>query len=378
MRTRRTIALIILLAVIGCAFALYILYPREPISEGMPLSYWADQYYTSKWVTPNKSLETQAQNAIRHISVQARPALLKMLATRESALRIWVTARVPIVVLKKLNILDKSEYRDRIHEHRRLGAEGLAALGSDAKPAVPALIALLKDENEGVRGLTLYTLGCLGPNARDALPILIAQLDDPEESDSIKIEAILALDRIHIEPELVVPILTKHAEEFRNGNNQFLLQITLGAMSRFGLHARQSVPVFVEVLTSNDQNMRAFAAQYLGRFGLAAEDAIPVLLKCLDDPELLVRYRAATALGDIGARSDVVIPALIEKLDESHRATNNYQGAIVALGAFRGQSKAALPRILEFLNDQDYNLRAAATNALKQIDPEAAAKAGVK
>ena len=39
---------------------------------------------------------------------------------------------------------------------------------------------------------------------------------------------------------------------------------------------------------------------------------------------------------------------------------------------------SGMPIVLKFLDDSQPYLRRAATNALRQIDPEAAAKAGVK
>jgi HEAT repeat protein len=49
-----------------------------------------------------------------------------------------------------------------------------------------------------------------------------------------------------------------------------------------------------------------------------------------------------------------------------------------ALGAYAFGAKKAVPTLLEAAKDSDEAVRVAVTNALKQIDPEAAAKAGVK
>jgi HEAT repeat protein len=52
--------------------------------------------------------------------------------------------------------------------------------------------------------------------------------------------------------------------------------------------------------------------------------------------------------------------------------------AIRALGEYGGDANAAVPQLLEALKDPNYSIRNSATNALKKIDPEAAAKAGIK
>jgi HEAT repeat protein len=45
---------------------------------------------------------------------------------------------------------------------------------------------------------------------------------------------------------------------------------------------------------------------------------------------------------------------------------------------FPDQRKQAVPFLVKFLNDPDMDVRINATNELKEIDPEAAAKAGIK
>lgn len=374
MRTRRTIALIILLAVAGCAFTFYLLLPHEPVSEGKPMSFWVDQYHTSVWGKPDKELQTQSENALRRISTQARPLLLKKLAARESKFRIWLIAHVPSAWFKTFHILNLNQYRAQIDAYRISGADGLAALGPEAKPVVPDLIAMLNDKDKRVRYLTVFTLRCLGPVAKEALPSLITLIDDPDFA--IRSDSITALGTIQAEPERVIPILVEYVK--KHTNEAILCEDAINALGRFGPQARSSVPVLVGILNGGNQTFRPDAARCLGRIGPAAEDAIPMLLKCLGDPDADVRTGATVALGEIGAKPAILIPALIERLDESHRSKNNYPLTISYLGSFGSQSKAALPRIIELLNDPDQNIRATATNALKKIDPEAAAKAAIK
>ena len=52
--------------------------------------------------------------------------------------------------------------------------------------------------------------------------------------------------------------------------------------------------------------------------------------------------------------------------------------AAEALGKFGVEAKVVAPVLLQMLNDPESSVRREATNALKTIDPEAAAKAGVK
>jgi len=68
---------------------------------------------------------------------------------------------------------------------------------------------------------------------------------------------------------------------------------------------------------------------------------VPALSKALKDEDMFVRMHAAQSLGHIADRLSV-------------------------------------PALLEALNDPDEHVRKCAAEALKKIDPEAAAKAGVK
>ncbi len=66
-----------------------------------------------------------------------------------------------------------------------------------AEPAVPALIAALKDEFEGVRKEAATALGKIGPAAKDAIPALEALQEEAlQEEDLIGIYAKEAIRRI--------------------------------------------------------------------------------------------------------------------------------------------------------------------------------------
>jgi HEAT repeat protein len=89
---------------------------------------------------------------------------------------------------------------------------------------------------------------------------------------------------------------------------------------------------------------REQAAVFLGRMGPIAKPAIPALVRVLrEDDALMVREYAAFALGELGKGDTTAIAALTKAL-----------------------------------NDEGATLRVSATNALKRLGPEAAAKAGVK
>lgn len=79
----------------------------------------------------------------------------------------------------------------RTPSERRQAADALVVLGADARPAVPALIEALKDEDEGVRLRAARALGVIGPEARAALPALNEALLD--RSSQVMWEAVNAV-----------------------------------------------------------------------------------------------------------------------------------------------------------------------------------------
>jgi len=85
---------------------------------------------------------------------------------------------------------------------------------------------------------------------------------------------------------------------------------------------------------------------------------------------------ASWALGKIGQDKEHVIPFLMTTLGSTNAQARF--GAMYGIGWFGTNALCAAPLLQEALRDRDVTIRDGATASLKQIDPEAAAKAGVK
>ena len=116
---------------------------------------------------------------------------------------------------------------------------------------------------------------------------------------------------------------------------------------------------------------RWIAVQAFEILGPVAKNATPKLIPLLDDKQ--TSYTAAIALGGIGVES---IPVLTQALTNTHATAR--ESAIRVLGLFGSKAQSAVPAIIRCREDQDESVRGFATFALKQIDPKAAAKEGVK
>ena len=149
---------------------------------------------------------------------------------------------------------------------------------------------------------------------------------------------------------------------------------------------------------------RERAAVLLGRMGPMAKPAIPVLVKVIKEGQgWYVRRVAVWALGSIGGPDGSAIAAVTESLnDKDPMVRYNAAHALmamdpqtaepstgdlfpnirievaIALGELGKDAQPAVPALTALLRDTNRVIRTFATNAMRRIDPNAAAKAGVK
>jgi HEAT repeat protein len=154
--------------------------------------------------------------------------------------------------------------------------------------------------------------------------------------------------------------------------------------------ASSQVPRLTDMLEHDPfPNARQAAAQVLGFIGPEARGAAPALFRATKDKASGVRSAALFALGRIQPDAEMTIPVLVAGLDDPHPGAQ-WQAAI-ALGQYGPEARAALPALLRTLATNRARALAAGADlpphdsfndafrsALKAIDPEAAAKAGVK
>jgi len=130
----------------------------------------------------------------------------------------------------------------------------------------------------------------------------------------------------------------------------------------------------VQIQFIEAKNRRIGAANALGMIGPPAKAAVPFLVQALKRPDLDLDEAAIRALGGIHSDPEVIIPLLIPYLADNELNDE----AATALGNYGSLAKAAIPNIVPLLTGRGKDARGAAIYALKKIDPEAAAMAGVK
>ena len=136
-----------------------------------------------------------------------------------------------------------SDLREGDKVARREAARALALLGPEAKPAVPALVRALDDDQEQVFFWSATALANLGPDAHGATPELIKRLrrSSRRYRDQVRLRVVTALTRI----------------------------------------GPAAVPQLIDALGNESESIRSGAARVLGNMGSDAHEAAPRLFTLL-------------------------------------------------------------------------------------------------
>jgi len=197
-------------------------------------------------------------------------------------------------------------------------------------------------EAQNRRLVANYLLGLLGPKAEPAIPAMLRMYQNTNDPEWVRSSIPWSLARINRRPDLVVPVLAEAL----------------------------SSPQFTET-----------AAYALAEFGTNSISAIPALLKTLHHPDMVSALAAAQTIHMIDpqaslAAADEVMPLLIKALESPVRV--NWLFAIPLLAQCGDRAKVTVPLLVKIRAEGDPPVSERAADALKKIDPEAAAKAGVQ
>jgi HEAT repeat protein len=234
--------------------------------------------------------------------------------------------------------LDSESARERIR-----AADELAAMGSLAQPAVPALTALLSDPNETVRAAAAAALGSIGAALDETIAELLRIMRRGDFYDSR--HAAHALAKLG---HRAVPALREAATYPGYGVGSFAEEALADVRD----------PAAVPHLLREARKGSMSAVEGLGRIGRPAAAAVPFLVDLIQDPDTVRQWYAIEALGKIGDAS--VVPALAAKLRSSNGRTR--WETVEALGRISDPSTE--PLIAPTLSDPDHVVRSTAVEAL--------------
>ena len=180
-------------------------------------------------------------------------------------------------------------------------AAGLGERGTKARDAVAALVKLLKDEDEGVRGQVAAALGEIGVESETAVPALRECLKMRgrrargcrPRSGSLRRQgasSVLGAAQLLKDPDDGVRVQA------------------VEALWRIDHHASNVLTVLTLALKNEDKFVRGDAAHVLGLMGPESREAAPQLTPLLADKNEGVRVQAAESLWEIEARHESYRP----------------------------------------------------------------------
>jgi HEAT repeat protein len=127
---------------------------------------------------------------------------------------------------------------------------------------------------------------------------------------AVRLNAIRALGRLRVDPAVVVPLLTRVAED----RDELVRRAAVEILGKVG---PESVAALTVALASADHQVRRLAVSALARLGTGAKKAVPALIQALRDLDASVRRQAARTLGLLGPAARPAIPALTEALGDA-------------------------------------------------------------
>jgi HEAT repeat protein len=233
-------------------------------------------------------------------------------------------------------------------EVRAIASFAIGKIGPDGAPAIPALQRLITNSpaayqsrwvsRDAERALAAFALGGMGPVARSALP--------------------------------QIELLRKDSDPFVRG----AAEVAFIKISVHGLDA-----IFDALKDSSNSTNWLFGAEAILFLGTNGAPAIPFLISALQNTKANVQEKALGALSAIHMSPETTIPAILPLVSATNTNNRIRDWALSVLHNLGPNARGLVPMatLLQILHDPDEEIRNRATNALRQIDPEAAKKAGI-
>lgn len=279
---------------------------------------------------PNFGVSSQATDALVELGNQAVPALEELLAKSNDQvvrLKALVTLRrigtVETIGPLSLGLLDSSEVNRKFAEEAlaELSNFGVASyqqmlIASNSKLSTSAIDLLLNagwsyqdiiqylfdqfyTSSENTQKNIMRVFGELGSNGAAAVPELLDLISDDNLSTIVRLAGLDVLKKIDV-AAISLQNWTIGLTSTCIGNYRRLYWTAFDALVEGG---KNSVPLLVNLLESQDPELRNRAAIILGEIGPQADSAIPALQKAISDPEWYIRAEAANALGRIDSKN---------------------------------------------------------------------------
>lgn len=236
------------------------------------------------------------------------------------------------------------------------------AIGGMGPEALEALVLMLGHPDKYVRRHAVWALGKLGPLARPALPDLCQSLKDADPRTASG--AAQALGNLGADGSDGVSAL---AEAMR-GTNIVLCRLASKALSQIGPPA---LATLIAHLQHADPFVRGESALAIGWMGAPARSAVPFLAKVLRGPDGALNHTPLPGLTPtaipLPTGSGALTPPQMNGPEGTSAEMTCRVYAAQALGRIGPPAVAALPDLRDAARHAPEPLRAAAQQAIRQI-----------
>ena len=260
----------------------------------------------------------------------------------------------------------ETHFYDGDSDHLSFAAIQLGLIGSNALPAVPALIEALKDTDAGNELPVIATaLKNIGAPADSFLPILKQKLASKDDwirfGAAAKIIAIVPSDP---EAQSILISLIR--------NRSKLEANALYQLGRSGTNAlADTVPALLTVFDESASANWLLAAGASTNIHAPQGLILSKLKEKLKSPDDSVRLFTSRVILDIDPANQDAIANLAGLVKQK---SSQMESAIVALAAAGPAAKEAIPALKEALQDKDKDIRIRARSALRKIQSKDGAK----
>jgi HEAT repeat protein/V8-like Glu-specific endopeptidase len=248
---------------------------------------------------------------------------------------------------------------------RAQAAQALGNIGAEAKLAIPALLKILRDEqNDVTSGMLADALTKIGPPAKQDIGLLRQAIKDL----NTKVRAYAAASIGVLGPD-AGSLLALLAEASKDKNAE-VRQSALRSLGKMGGNGKDTIlPALTTAMQDSEHEVRVAAALALESMDNLGATDMALLTSMLKQQDSEVRACGARALGKMGPRAKAALPALVEAFKGTDNAVRC--AAIGALARLGTEAKTALPSFTDALGDSDVEIRKQAAVALAKIGPDA-------
>jgi HEAT repeat protein len=237
--------------------------------------------------------------------------------------------------------LGKALRRETNAEAQVRVVRALRKFGPEAKAALPDLVVVLKDSEDG---RARQAADLLARQGREGAALLAAALT--EKSSHVRRLAAEHLEDLGPHSKEVVPALRKaladEDSEVRESAVRALLRID------HPVGVKEGVPVLVRMVEDKTHPYRSVLVRRLGELGPEARAAVPTLIDLLAGPPSHERDQAVFALGDIGPGAAAAVPALFKavRTGKSHERRIQAAAALTRIAPNAEETATALTLLL--------------------------------